>query len=520
MAKTHIKAVYAPDKGVDKYLPANLIDDKSWSAVHNVHFTIGGLSKVLGWRKFIPSQEPLGEPILAIDNFFKFDNSSWLLFLTNSRAFYLDETTDSLKLIGSFASGGTDHLIMTENFNDNFIITNGIDYPKYWDGIANQLLNIPGMNDMEGGVTDFKAECVVNFNGFLMFGRTTENGFHCPQRIRWCRLHDMTKWKNDADGNGQAGWADLTDGVDWIQNMKQLGNYLIVYKERSIQVLSYVGGYLIFDKRPAIIGTGLLAPKAIIDLGTEHIFIGPDNIYSFDLMEPKIAGDNIAKEFFRLLNPGKTHLISSFYIEEIPEAVFVFVSIDSPNGLPDKALVYNVDTKAWSIRDLPMTAFGFYNLRDDKTIDSIQEEIDSILWEIDSSTSLANAPINLCADENGIIYILEGNSKDGADLHGWAETKLFDFDRPDILKRVTRIQLAISREGPFNLEVSIGTADNVDEPVNWLPPQYMKLDKTYPPWIDVDVTSRYFCLRFGTRYANEPFKLTGYQIYYQERGIL
>lgn len=519
MAKTQIKSISAPDKGVDKYLPINLIDDRSWSYVNNVHFTTGGMSKVLGWRRFLPNQEPLGEPIMAIDNFFKFDNSSWLLFFTPTRGFYFDETTDSLVSIGTYLSGGTDHLIRTENFNDNFIVTNGIDHPKYWDGV-NDLQDIPGIDDMEGGITDFKAESVVNFNGFLMFGRTTENGFHFPQRIRWCQLQDMTKWKNDEDGNGQAGWADLTDGVDWIQSMKQLGNYLVVYKERSIQVLSYVGGDLIFDKRPAIIGTGLLAPKAIIDLGTEHIFIGPDNIYSFDLMEPKIAGDNISKDFFRLLNPSKSHLTTSFYIEEIPEAVFVFVSIYSTNGLPDKALVYNVDTKAWSIRDLPMTAFGFYNLRYDKTIDSIEEEIDSILWEIDSSTALANAPINLCADENGLIYVIEGNSQAGADLYGYAETKLFDFGRPDILKRVTRVQLAISREGPYNLEVTIGTADNVDEPIKWYPPQYMKLDKTYPPWIDVDVTSRYFILRFGTRYANEPFKLTGYNIYYQERSAL
>jgi hypothetical protein len=167
-----------------------------------------------------------------------------------------------------------------------------------------------------------------------------------------------------------------------------------------------------------------------------------------------------------------------------------------------------------------MTAFGYYNLEADRTIDSIEETIDSILWEIDSSTPLANAPINICGDKNGNIYTLDGHSLNGEDIDGYAVTKLFDFGNPALLKRLMRVQLMISREGPYNLQVTIGTTDNVDEEITWHTPYTMKLDKTYPPWIDVDLTARYFIIKFETKLKDEPFKLTGYSMYYQERSEL
>jgi hypothetical protein len=46
----------------------------------------------------------------------------------------------------------------------------------------------------------------------------------------------------------------------------------------------------------------------------------------------------------------------------------------------------------------------------------------------------------------------------------------------------------------------------------------MNLSKTYPPWIDLDISGRYLCIQFGTENKNEPFKLSGYVMYYQERG--
>jgi hypothetical protein len=576
------KTIIAPQKGITKYYPAHLIEDAGWSDGYNVQFGVGFVQKARGWTTFLPerplcernhlysegdlvipatpnrhvyrctvagtshaSAEPawpttagstvtdgavtwtevgvnqLEGTLLHIDNYYQFNGTAYLIFITTTKIYYYNNAyATAIDITGGTLTGTTQDPVFAEIAQNVFIFTNGRDPIKYWNGTGN-IADLPGLTDCEGGVTTVRAKCLIYFNQFLLLGDTTENGSHYPQRIRWSKLGDIYTWKNDVNGLGQAGYADLTDGVDWVQTMRPFGNYLVVYKERSIQVLSYIGGDLIWDKRPAIIGTGLLAPKALCDLGDEQLFIGPDNVYSFDLIEPKIAGDDVAKEFFRILDPvAAGYTTGSFFIEEMPEVWFYFTSIDSPDGFPDKAMVYNSDTKAWSWRDAPMVAYGYYKQDVSLTIDMLENSIDSWNDEIDSSINMENAPLNICGDKDGNLFVLGGNAFNGSAIESWLTTKLFDFDAPGSVKRLLRLQLMISREGPYNLPVYVGTADNVDEPVKWQGPYYMNLDKTYPPWIDMDLSARYFCLKFGTVGADEPYKITGYILYYQLRGAI
>ena len=576
------KNIIAPADGINKYLPINLIKDTSWSDGNNVHFGVGYIEKVGGWKKFVatPSTwhalatytagdyiiptsanthiykcteagtsataEPtwpitaggtatdnavtwqeigvnkLDGELMALDNYYKFNGDQFLIAITTKRVYRLDPVTNVFVDITGITllTGSIDFPVFTENAQDWFIITNGVDPIKYWDGTSPTIADLAGLNDCLGGVTSVRAKAMLFASNCLMLFNTIENAENCPQRLRTSQINNIEKWTMNDDGSGEAFWGDLTDGVDWGQRLLPLSNYVVAYKERSIQVLSYVGGTLVWDKRPAIIGTGLLAPRAIVDLGDEHIFIGPDNIYSFNLIEPSIAGDDISKAFFEILDPDKSHLITGFFIEEVPEAWFVFVSTSSPDGLPDKALVYNTDTKAWSIRDMPMMAFGYYNLRDEGIWDTDEDTWDSDDSAWDSSTKLANAPINLCGDSQGIIYVFDGNSKDGADLDCFIRTKLFDFENPFQLKRAKRIQFMVSREGPYNLQVRVGSAANVDEEISWSTPKNMSLDKTSPPWVDIDVTARYMMFEFATLQKDQPFRITGYSIYYDERGAI
>lgn len=581
------KVIMAPDAGITKYLPNHLIDDRAWVDGNNVQFGAGFVKKADGWTPFLPTRsawaastsyttssyvvpsdtamnkhvyrctepgisgdsEPVwpvtgggtvvdGEVtwtevgvsaltgiLQAIDNYYRRDGFNWLMIITTRRAYYYsNETQTFVDITGETnLTGDDDHPVSTENAQDYFVFTNGVDPIKYWGG-SGDIADLPGLTDCEPGpegdtVTSVRAKCLLYWNNFLILGDTTENSYRKPQRIRWSMLGDITVWKNDTDGYGEAGAADLSEGVDWVQALRPLGSYLVVYKERSIQVLSYVGGDQIWDKRPAIIGTGLLAPRALCDLGDEHLFIGPDNFYSFDGIEPKIAGDAVAKEFFRLLVPSKSGWTTSFFIEEVPEAWFAFVSIDSEGGYHDRAVVYNSDTKAWSWRDAPMLAYGYFYKRSDMTIDSMEFAIDEWVAQIDSSTSLENAPVNIAGDVSGVIHELGGASFAGSDIVSSLTSKLFDLGDPGHIKRLLRIQLMISREGEGRvLPVYIKTCENVEDEVTEYGPYNMNLDRTFPPWIDLDLSARYFAIRLGTVKKNEPFKLTGLIFYYEVRG--
>lgn len=575
------KAFYPINGGVNKNISRWQLKPNEWSEAFNVSFGPDGVKKTGGWRKFFA--DPLDGAVYHIDNYFNTLGDGYLLFHTPAKVYSYTSGDVAPVEVGNGLSGITDMSCCSENIQDLYVFTNQADPIKFWkNGIA--VKNFPGAANhpafvasraytygdcikaggrnyvcvvagtsgaaptwpasgtvstgtttwetigfagLEGGGDGIDAcRCILNFANFLVCGYTTEDGIVYPQRIRWSQVGDAMKFKNESDGSGEAGYADITDGVDWIQAMRPLNNYLVVYKERSIHILSYVGGDMVFEKRPSIQGIGLIAPRALIDLGDEHIFIGWDNIYSFNLMEPKIAGDNIAKEFFRLLDPGKSSNINNFFVEEIPEAYFTFTSINSPDGNPDMALVYNTDTRAWSLRELPMTSFGFWQSTTDESWESDDEEWDEddTLW--DDSKNTTNSPLNLCADANGYVYEFNGNSKDGADIACNLETGLIAFEKPYILKRLMRIQFMVSREGDYNLDIRIGVCDNVEDEVKWYgagnvlggAPYQMSLNQSHPPWIDCDLTARYFIISLGTDLKNQPFKLMGMTMKYEERS--
>lgn len=565
------------DKGLNYRLLPHQLPTSQWRKGVNIQFGPGYFEKVGGWGKAFA--DPLDGAVCHMDNYFTSEDDAFLMLHTPKSVYkYTGGDAAPEKITASDLTGDIENPVLSDTIDDMYIFTNQKDYMKVWPGFGN-VITMPGTRTgsawaagaaktkwdvvsdngynyicttagttgtvkptfpTSGTVTDGpvvweclgfsglerggsgidKCRMIANYAGFLIVGGIYEDGIHFPQRIRWTQWDQPFRWKNNTDGSGQAGYLNLSDGVDWIQNGAMLGNYLVVYKERSINTFSYVGGDEIFQQRPSITGIGLLAPGGLCNLGDEHIFIGPDNIYSYDLMEQKIAGDDIAKEFFRLLDPGYTDNITNFFIEESTLLYFGFTSINSVDHTNDMALVYNTDTKAWSIRELPMTGFGYWSKNTDDAWDNDEAAWDSDDTTWDDSRDLQNSPTNLCGDAAGYIYEFGGHSKDGADIAFSIESGLISFDEPTLLKRLKRIQFMVSREGDYNMTVEIGTADNVDEPVIWRQTRYMSLSRTTPPWVDCDVTGRFFAIRLSNDKANQPVRVSGIIAFHEMRGAV
>lgn len=67
--------------------------------------------------------------------------------------------------------------------------------------------------------------------------------------------------------------------------------------------------------------------------------------------------------------------------------------------------------------------------------------------------------------------------------------------------------------------------DDIPGNVTWTDKMYMNLQRPVPwythhvaPYVDLDISARYFRIKFGTEGNNEYFKILGYTLYYQVRG--
>ena len=516
MAKKPIYPVYG---GMNKQKPEWMLEENEWADVLNVRFTSGSMKKCEGWSKYFASA--LTGEVYKISPYYTYNGDSFLMFHTPTKTYQLTgAATVPTDITATALNGLSTAPVFSENAENKYIFTNGVDPVQAWSGSGN-IAALSGLSGALEGTSDTAlscCRCLVYFNNFLILGNTKEGGIVYPQRIRWSQVGNISKWTNETDGSGQAGYADITDGSDQIQAMCSLKNYLIVYKERSIHILSYSGGDVVFSKEPAIMEVGLIAPGAIANLGIQHVFIGNDDIYAYDLVQPKKIGTKIAKDFFRLLDPSyKTNIVSSINKQDT-EILFAFTSINSTSHTNDMALVINYQTGAWSIRELPMTSFGEWTVSADAVWNDDEEtwDEDNTMW--DDSKNSTNAPVSLCGDASGYVYKMEGNSKDGSDLSCYAVGPLLDLEDSEHLKRLKRIQFQISREGDYYLDVYIGTADNVEDPIVWYGPYQMSLDSTSYPWIDPDLSARYFQIKLGTDKMNEPFELSGMVLYYDVRS--
>ena len=147
-----------------------------------------------------------------------------------------------------------------------------------------------------GGIVPTLGRTATMYDGRIFIGGDENDN----SKVTWSSKGLLSDWTLESG----AGFTVIGDSPDWIQAMRKLGEYLIIYKERSIFIGSQT--YLVdppvrFDPAPGQ-GIGLAAPNSIGNLGSEHIFLGWDNVYVFSLSNLKPIGTQIKDDLFYGVN--------------------------------------------------------------------------------------------------------------------------------------------------------------------------------------------------------------------------
>ena len=258
---------------------------------------------------------------------------------------------------------GTDDIpisITTWAAFDKMYFANGADTPKEFNGVdVATISNLPA-----GGNTICRL--VAIFNNQLILMNTVESGTAFPQRVRWGEPGV------DDDFNEAVNQLDLYDSEDFIVATETLGTFQVIYKERSIYRMEFLG---LSDQNwqftRTIDGEGALNQDAVINLGDEHLFMGNANIYRYDgnfSLDP--VGDNIFDKIFAQdgeLNPEFTSRVFAVYVEELDEGWWFYPS--GNDEFPMNMLKLKVSTRAWSIRKfgIKLSGFGFFQAQGDIT---------------------------------------------------------------------------------------------------------------------------------------------------------
>lgn len=486
--------------------PFEQVDPRALMDGNNIRIRPGRIEKVKGWLGF--SDTALNGAIMLVDVAVYFSGVVLLLVADTLRVYVYNTGTAALDdITGGDLSSSPDFPHFSGMWKDNWIYTNGIDPVKKWADSGN-IADLGGLDDAEPGgveVTNVKTLCPAG--PFLLLGNTVEDGSNQPLRVRWNAFNIFETWKNDVDGNGQAGFLDVDQEPSELKNIVPIGNYYAIYKEKSVHLFTYVGLPFIWALRQVVVNRGLIAPKAVVSLGDFHVCAFTDNFYVFNGATLTPIGNPIRDQFFQSLNPNKKALVFALHLEDKAEVIFAYPSLNS--NTPDRAVVYNYLLNAWSFRDFPFTAGASY-LTQDTTAwqDAVGVwGVQTINW--DFRNFLANSPVPIVGDATNMkIFQYDVNDdKNGADINGFFTTVFSDLGAPDRIKRLLRIK-PICEKLDVDMLVSIVTADNSrgDTTENTAIPYNPSTDE----FIDVDYAARFFAVKFAALFKAQPFTVSGW----------
>ena len=250
----------------------------------------------------------------------------------------------------------------------------------------------------------------------------------------------------------------------------------------------------------------------------------------FDGNTVTAIGDPISNFFFKDLT--SVNKIIGYYDWNSKDIIFAYDNTGKDVISLNRAIVYNMKTNTWSYRDMGMTAIGDYGDSRDLIIDEMIDTYNSDRMSdtmIDESLYRKESTIPVIGTYDGKVYKLSGWADSRGDYDGYVVTKTHHMEDPLHIKRLLRIQFHVESQPNCEMYVMVRpswNAETPDEGIDWSHAnqfsfQFRDSDSekpVQPPFVDVDLSARYFQIKFGTRKNNEYFKVLGYTLLYQTRG--
>lgn len=210
-----------------------------------------------------------------------------------------------------------------------------------------------------GAFTDIatapKAKIVFSVGSFVMALDTTDVTYGVsPDRWWCCASFDETSWTPSVTTLATTGRLVSTPGA--LIAGGRLGDYAVVYKEKSIYLGQFVGSPNVWDWLQIPGGeAGCVGQEAWCDIGGAHFFVGQDNLWLFDGSRPvQIATGQVRQWWFDNSNPDYRYKTKCVFDRQ-NNVVWTFYCSQGATT-PNKALVYHVISKQWGLADVSVEA--------------------------------------------------------------------------------------------------------------------------------------------------------------------
>ena len=344
--KSKIYSIYKPSLGLIKNEPTSILNPRASIDCQNVRYYNGIVEKRTGYVDY-GTGTITGIPI-KFYGYQQINGQKREILATTTNIYNNDEGVWT-SIASSIGCNIDDRIsINTMYIADTFYAVWGSKnyLAKKWDGTS--------VTALASDVSTWKPKVIVPYQYRLLMFNIDVGGTNKPIRMSYCAANDMDDWT----GTGSAS-RNLIQGMgSEILNAIQIKNYLGVYKDLSITLLSYVGGDSIFATQVPVDGIGLLAQDAIVNLKTKHLFLGSDyNIYQWEGGAELITIGTSVKDYIEE-NINRSQFSRCFAIPNYENKEAHFFIPTGTSDYPNVFLTYNWADKTWAINTIDKMSGG------------------------------------------------------------------------------------------------------------------------------------------------------------------
>ena len=164
-----------------------------------------------------------------------------------------------------------------------------------------------------------------------------------PSRVQWSALGDESSWT--ASATTQADFQDIPDGGSVVGVTG--GEFGLVFMDRAIHRMSYVGSPLIFQFDNISRNLGCYEANSIIQYGGTSFFLGDDGFYACDGQNVvPIGSEKVNRFFFDNVEESTLYLMSAA-VDPIKKLI-IWAYASNSSSTPDSLLIYNYQTQRWT----------------------------------------------------------------------------------------------------------------------------------------------------------------------------
>lgn len=454
--------------GINSDKPASELQEPVFTSGENIRFNDGYVEKMTGYEDaYTPSVAPL-----HIMNIVTTSASYWIY--AGLSKIYVDDGAGP----GNPWDLTTSYVVSTtigERWNSTYF--NGLPIlnpknatPVYWNlNTGTDVQAIPGW------VANDTCRVIRSFKNFLIAINIENSGN---------RNNNLIKWSDRASAGALPGtWAPLSTNAagdkefsssdDILIDGLKLGDYFIVYKQKSCYIMQEIGGQYIFDFDDLFSEFGALAQDCIVSFQKMHAVLTIDDFVIHDGVTWESKIDSRMRSF--LFNSINEAYIEDCYLAHDEANNEIMICYPSGSStIPNKAITWNYREDVWyPPRDIPESysmAVGVYAPTVDVTWDA-----DSQIWNDDTSL-WDGAPYPLVAKSliaagytDTMLYHIKNElyTNDLAAYNSYVQRDTMAIDPDERVKMVHALWPDIRAVNGTQFQISVGVQDRPQASISW-----------------------------------------------------